>query len=153
MRMDKAAVHLATLGPIGYLHPAPGTWGSAAAVLLAPFLYTPLPLEGKILVLICLVPAGIYASNRAEAFFRRKDPRPVVIDEFAGQLLVFLLVQEPGPLLLAGGLGFFRLFDILKPWPVGASEAWFSGGTGVMLDDILAGAYALLALHILLILL
>jgi phosphatidylglycerophosphatase A len=44
----------------------------------------------------------------------------------------------------------FRLFDILKPWPVGASESWFTEGVGVMADDLLAGAYALLVLHLVL---
>ena len=149
MRVDNAAVHFATLGPIGYLQPGPGTWGSIAAAILAPFLFTPLSFGIRALPLILLIAAGAYASTRAETSFRCKDPQAVIIDEFAGQLLVFLLVKNPGPLVLAAGLGLFRLFDILKPWPVGASEDWFQGGTGVMMDDILAGAYALLALHLL----
>lgn len=150
MKTDKTAVHLATLGPLGYLRPAPGTWGSVAAVLVAPFLFTPLPPWIRGGVLLILLIAGAFASAKAEAFFSCKDPQAVIIDEFAGQLLVFLLVREPGPLVLACGLGLFRLFDILKPWPVGASESWFQGGLGVMADDLLAGFYALLLLHLLL---
>ena len=149
MRADRAAVHLATLGPMGYL-PGPGTWGSVAATLAAPFLFIPLPLWIKCLFLILLIAVGTRFASRAEAAFHCKDPKAVIIDEFAGQLLVFLLVRDPGPVTLLAGLGLFRLFDITKPWPVGASEGWFAGGTGIMVDDLFAGAYALLALHLLL---
>jgi phosphatidylglycerophosphatase A len=148
--MDRTAVHLATLGPIGYLRPAPGTWGSVAAALAAPFLLIPLPVWLRGFVLVLVSGAGVLAAGRAEHALQCKDPRAVVIDEFAGQLLVFLLIPEPDPLTLAVGLVLFRLFDITKPWPVGASEAWFSGGAGIMVDDILAGGYALLGLHLLL---
>lgn len=150
MRMDKTATYLATLGPIGYLRPGPGTWGSVAAALAAPFLFTPLSPWIRGLALILLTGVGVLVSDRAEHTLQGKDPQAVVVDEFAGQLLVFLLVQDPDPLTIVAGLGLFRLFDIFKPWPVGASETWFSGGAGIMVDDILAGVYALLALHLLL---
>jgi phosphatidylglycerophosphatase A len=97
-----------------------------------------------------VVGLGIHASARAIAAFNAKDPEAVIIDEFAGQLLVFLLVRDPGASTIAAGLVLFRLFDILKPWPVGASESWFTEGVGVMADDLLAGAYALLVLHLVL---
>ena len=150
MRAYKPAVHLATLGPIGHSLPAPGTWGSIAAALLAPFAFTPMAPWLRGAVLILLLGAGTYASASAEDAFRCKDPQAVIIDEFAGQLCVFLLVANPHPFTIAAGLVLFRLFDIAKPWPVGASETWFPGGFGVMIDDILAGAYGLLGLHLLL---
>lgn len=150
MKGYNPAVHLATLGPIGYLRPAPGTWGSIAAALLAPFVFTPMAPWLRGTALILLVGVGTYASASAEDAFRCKDPQAVIIDEFAGQLCVFLLVSNPHPFTIAAGLVLFRLFDITKPWPVGASETWFPGGLGVMLDDILAGAYGLLGLHLLL---
>jgi len=150
MKTDRTAVYLATLGPIGYLRPAPGTWGSAAAAIVAPFVFTPLAPWLRGLALLLLTGVGILAAHRAEHSLQCRDPQAVVIDEFAGQLLVFLLVRDPSPLTIAAGLALFRLFDIIKPWPVGASETWFSGGAGIMVDDLLAGAYALLALHLLL---
>ena len=140
-----ALLHLATLGPVGRL-PAPGTWGSLVAVIAAPLFFLPLPLWGKLLVLICLIPLGTLACNRAQSYYRREDPSPAIIDEFTGQLLVFLPLREPNILLLVGGFFLFRFFDILKPWPIKASESWFSGGFEVMLDDLLAGALALLLL-------
>lgn len=150
MKAYTPAVHLATLGPIGYLRPAPGTWGSITAALLAPFVFTPLAPWLRGTVLILLVGVGTYAAASAEESLQCKDPQAVIIDEVAGQLCVFLLVPDPHFLTIAAGLVLFRLFDITKPWPVGASETWFPGGFGVMIDDILAGAYGLLGLHLLL---
>jgi phosphatidylglycerophosphatase A len=117
---------------------------------LSPLFFTPLTPWIRGLILLLVVGLGIHASARAIAAFNAKDPEAVIIDEFAGQLLVFLLVRDPGASTIAAGLVLFRLFDILKPWPVGASESWFTEGVGVMADDLLAGAYALLVLHLVL---
>ena len=91
-----------------------------------------------------VVAIGIWAANQAETYFKRKDPGHVVIDEIAGQL-VALLFMAPTPGRLIGGFFLFRLFDILKPYPARRLEA-LPGGTGIMLDDLVAGAYANVAL-------
>jgi phosphatidylglycerophosphatase A len=69
------------------------------------------------------------------------DPKEVVIDEVAGQLLC-LSVVAPGWLAYAAGFALFRLFDIVKPWPVGWCDRTVKGALGVMLDDVLAAVYA-----------
>ncbi len=146
---EACQLYLATLGPLGWIPFAPGTWGSLAAVLIAPWLFLPLhPLLQVFLVLLLFV-AGSWAASQAEKTLQQKDPGPVIIDEFAGQLLVFIFILQPGFWQLGVGFLLFRLFDISKPWPVGASESWLASGYGVMLDDILAGIYAGLSLLLL----
>lgn len=72
----------------------------------------------------------------------------MVIDEVAGQWLVLLAV-EPDPVWYGVGLALFRIADILKPWPVSWADRNVKGGLGVMLDDVLAAAYAGSALYFL----
>ncbi len=126
---------MATLGGIGRLRPAPGTWGSAAVLPAA--LLGPLPCLG---LAGLLAVAGWWALRHgAEAVH---DPGWVVVDEGAGQLLT--LAALPAGAGWAGVLLAFALFracDILKPGPVGWADRR-PGALGVMLDDIIAGAMA-----------
>lgn len=127
----------------------PGTCGSLVAVLLAPVCFFPLPLAGRIGLLIALFVLGVAASYRAERLLGHKDPRQIVIDELVGQWLVFLPLAVWSPLNLAAGLVLFRIFDIAKPWPIKWAEKRFPGGFGIMIDDLLAGIYAMILLVIL----
>ncbi|MFP4392563.1 MAG: phosphatidylglycerophosphatase A [Desulfohalobiaceae bacterium] len=141
-KTDSLLMQLATLGPIGRIPFAPGTWGSMAAVLVAPWLLGPLSWVWKLLLLMVLFLLGAWACGSAEKLLGEKDPGAAVIDEFAGQLLVFALCSPAATWQFAAGFVLFRALDILKPWPVGASETWLPAGFGIMLDDILAGLYA-----------
>lgn len=127
----------------GYLPKAPGTWGSAAAVLLAiPILY--LGGVAALAVGVLLATAvGIHATRVYTDLSGEKDPGPVVVDEFAGQWLA-LLVCPLEPLWLLAGFAAFRLFDILKPPPARQIDRRMTGAVGVMLDDLVAGVYAAL---------
>ena len=87
---------------------------------------------------------GIWASGRAEHSLGAKDPGIIVIDEVAGMLLSVLLLPRTVPVLLAGFL-LFRVLDVWKPFPARTSQD-LPGGFGVMVDDLVAGAYALLLL-------
>lgn len=146
-RLDRLALAVATLGPAGRMPKAPGTWGSLAAVLAAPWLFCPLPLAARACALAVVLAAGTWAAHRAEKILGRKDPGCVVVDELLGQWAALLPFHLSGwtremPLELAGLFALFRLFDILKPWPVRAIERATPGGLGVMLDDLAAGLYA-----------
>jgi phosphatidylglycerophosphatase A len=91
--------------------------------------------------LSAVVVVGIWASNRVEAVVGRKDPGLIVIDEVAGMMVaVLLLPRTPGVLVCAFFL--FRLFDIWKPFPAREAQA-LRGGFGVVVDDLIAGVYAL----------
>lgn len=146
---DRLSLLVSGLGPIGRLPCAQGTWASAVAVLAAPFLFLPLPWFLRPVLLTALFYVGGRTATRAEQLLRQKDPGHVVIDELVGQWLVFLPFANPSTFELAAGFAFFRLFDILKPPPVRASENWLPAGYGVMIDDVLAGVYACLSLGLL----
>lgn len=132
---------VATLGGIGRLRPGPGTWGSAAVLPAA--LLGPAACLGLALV-VALV--GWWGTRGALAESGAEDPGWIVVDEAAGMLLALAGLAGiggwPGVLLAFAG---FRLLDILKPWPVSWADG-LPGATGVMLDDILAGAMVAAAL-------
>jgi len=155
--IDRIALGIATLGPVGRLPLAPGTWGSALALLLAPWVFNPLPLAWRAGVLALILVLGAWAASRAEAVLGRKDPGCVVVDELLGQWTAFAPFHlsagatgwaahwsgtPPWELLILFGL--FRFFDIVKPWPIRAVERGVPGGLGVMLDDLVAGLLAAL---------
>ena len=139
------------LGIAGLSPKAPGTAGSALAALLAPLIFLPLPLWGRLLFLAVIVVTGGLAATRAEILLGRTDPGEVVIDELAG-VWIALLPLGAGQWSWAGlvwAFALFRLFDIWKPWPVHASENWLPAGWGIMLDDILAGLMAMCCMLVL----
>lgn len=144
---DQFTLAFCRLGIAGLAPRAPGTWGTALACLLAPVLFFPLSPGWRCVVLGAVFIAGGMAATRAEEILNQKDPGQVVIDELAGVWLVFLPYREPTFRLILAGFIFFRIFDIFKPWPVKASEDWFPDGFGVMIDDIVAGLWALLCVQ------
>ncbi len=143
---DELCLQVSRLGPCGLSPKAPGTVGSAAAALTAPLFFLPLPLHWRILVLAALFILGSLAATRAETLLGRKDPGEVVVDELFGQWLTLLPFSDLGWGWIIIGFGLFRLFDILKPCPVRNAEHWLPAGWGVMIDDGIAGMYALLCL-------
>ena len=139
---------------------APGTVGSLAALPLA-YLLLSVPVGQAMLVIGALFLMGVWASNAIEAALEQHDASLIVIDEVVGQCLVVTLLDvflrgavDTNLLLLLSFIGF-RLFDIIKPWPVGWVDRKIGDGVGVMLDDVvaalltvpfLAGGYLLYAL-------
>ena len=149
---------IATVGGVGYLRPAPGTWGSLAALPLAWALHIlggwPLLVAGILLAF----GAGWWATARETRGAADHDPSEIVIDEVAGQWIALLpvsygaafasvdvLALYPGWLVAFIG---FRGFDILKPGPVGWADRR-GDAFGVMLDDVIAGVFAALLVIVL----
>jgi phosphatidylglycerophosphatase A len=146
--LDNPAMLLATAGGVGLLPWAPGTWGSLVGVGLA-WLIVP-RFGGSALLTLCLALflAGWLVSARVTRISGITDPGYVVIDEVVGQSLVLAVAVPPSIAGYAGGFALFRLFDIVKPWPVHLIERRFRNGFGIMADDIMAAVYAGLILYV-----
>ncbi len=140
-------VHLVSLGFGSGLSPfAPGTAGTLAAWLLYPLLRAA-PLSDMAflaLLLVCFV-AGIHATHQTGKALGVPDHGAIVWDEMVAIWLV-LFFTPPSFVWQAIAVALFRLFDILKPPPIRQADSRFKNGFGVMLDDLLAAAYTLLAL-------
>jgi phosphatidylglycerophosphatase A len=137
---------------VGLLHPGPGSWGSAATVLLWWLLtrwIPPGPQPYAALLLAALaVAVGIPGATRVARASGLKDPQFVVIDEVAGQLITLIAVPVSWKSLLLGFI-LFRGFDIVKPPPVRQIEQ-LPEGSGIVLDDVAAGIYALVVIQVVL---
>jgi phosphatidylglycerophosphatase A len=132
---------LATWCGTGLLPWAPGSWASLSALPLAWLLMLAggpwLLLAATLVVFV----AGIWAAERYMAAVGIHDPTAIVVDEIAGQWLT-LAIAPLDPLAYALGFFLFRVFDVLKPWPVSWLDRRVGGGFGVMIDDIGAALYA-----------
>lgn len=126
---------------------APGTVGTLAAIPLY-LLLAPLPMHLYLLVTAALFALGVWACHSTARSFGVHDHGGIVWDEFVGYLLTMTAAPQGWQWPLAGFV-LFRLFDILKPWPIRWLDRRVPGGFGIMLDDLAAGAYALLAMQLL----
>lgn len=146
--MKKFWIAVATFFGIGFIPMVPGTWASLLTVLIVYF--SPLsaaPFLTLALVTAVVYVAGVPAAAVSERHFGKKDPRPCVIDEVAGQLVSLWLLPRQLVFYIAAFF-IFRLFDIFKPFPVDRSES-LPGGFGIMTDDVLAGFYSMALLQLL----
>ena len=140
-------VLLATWFGAGYLPKAPGTWGSLGAL---PFAWVIVEIGGVFALLAAAVlvfALGVWASKVYMDKTGAHDPGAVVIDEVAGQWIV-LLAAPLDPLFYFAGFVLFRLFDVLKPWPISWADRAIGGAWGVMVDDVLAGMAGLGVLYV-----
>lgn len=130
----------------GLVPRAPGTFGTLAA-LLPWFLLAQLALPLYLGVVLLAAIAGVWLCGEAARKMGRDDPSSIVWDEWVGLWIALVGLPLQWPWILAGFV-LFRLFDILKPWPVGWLDRRFHGGLGIMLDDIAAGSMAAACLQI-----
>ena len=135
------AVLIATCFGAGLVRWAPGTVASALALPLAWLLRSYTGTLGLAVATLVLIAIGIWAAGACERRTGTRDSSAIVIDEVAGQFVALLLVP-PTIALYAVGFVLFRLFDVVKPWPISLLDRRVKGGLGVMLDDIVAGALA-----------
>jgi phosphatidylglycerophosphatase A len=132
--------------------PGPGTWGSAATVLLWVLIAHFTPANYQLYVILALtvltIAIGIPAATLEARGCGRKDPSHVVIDEVAGQLITLIAAPVHFVPMFIGFL-LFRAFDIVKPPPVRQLEK-LPEGTGIVVDDVGAGIYGLIVMQVLL---
>ena len=144
---DRIAIAIATAGGVGFAPKAPGTAGSLVGVLFYLIIEALHAAAYYPHAIIFFFIVGTWASSRVERLYGH-DSQRIVIDEVVGQMITFGLFAgryQLSAIYIALGFGLFRLFDIVKPFPVRRLER-FRGGFGVVADDVGAGLYALAAL-------
>jgi phosphatidylglycerophosphatase A len=157
--MMKQTIPQVTTFGLGHLRPFPGSWGSLPTVVVAGILvaiglgpnhHAILFNLAMVVIAIIFTAFCVVYGDEAEAVFLKKDPSNVVADETAGQAVTLLAlpaaaVETPGRAIvsLVFALIAFRAMDILKPWPAQQIQA-YPAGWGVVLDDLMAGVYALI---------
>lgn len=141
-------VHFLAFGFGSGLAPvAPGTFGTLAAIPLYLLMQTlTLPIYLAITAIVCIV--GVWICGKSSELLGVHDHSGIVWDEFAGYF-VTMIAAPAGWLWIIIGFALFRLFDIWKPWPISVLDKQVHGGLGIMVDDILAGFFALICLQLL----
>jgi phosphatidylglycerophosphatase A len=135
---------IATFFGVGYFPVAPGTLTSLIVVLLYKFYLHRLSWPFYLLLLFLLFLVGIVTSKKYSLEIKKHDPRRIVIDEAFGQLLVLFQIGESwgtGWLPLLSCFLLFRIFDIIKPFPIKKVEK-LPEGWGIVMDDLVAAVYA-----------
>lgn len=145
-KMKYFIIILSTGIGIGYSPFAPGTLGSLLAIPVClffrfktQFLYLPF--------LIIFIFFSIWISDHAQKYFAKVDDQRIVIDEVSGLLCTFLFLEKSFFSILTGFI-LFRIFDILKPFPIRRLEKRLKGGYGIVFDDVVAGLYANIIIRI-----
>lgn len=140
-------VHCLSLGlGLGAAPRAPGTFGTLLGIPCY-LLLQHLSLTGYLLVLLLLFAFGVWACHYTARVLGVHDHPAIVLDEVVGYL-VTMIAAPAGWLWVVAGFVLFRLFDIWKPWPIRWLDRHVHGGFGIMIDDVLAGVYALIVLQI-----
>jgi phosphatidylglycerophosphatase A len=143
--MHRVGLFIATCGYLGYVPVAPGTFGSAAGLVVFYAVRSTGSTGVELAAIILLFAIGIWSGTIAEHHFGGVDPGPVVLDEVVGMLvtLALLPVSATGAIV---GFFVFRVLDVVKPWPSARFER-LPGGLGVMADDGMAALYGNLAMR------
>lgn len=143
----RLGVFVATCGYLGYVPIAPGTFGSAAGLVVFAAVHWAGSPAFELALIAFLFAIGVWSGNAAERHFGGVDPAPVILDEVVGMLITLALIPVNLPGAIVGFL-LFRLLDVIKPWPANRMEA-LPGGLGVMADDAMAALYGNVVMRLL----
>ncbi len=124
----------------GELKPAPGTWGTIACIVLL-WVFQP---DQVLLILLWLgtLPLAHWATSVSMEHYAEHDPGWIVVDEWQGVCITWIMVMPRSALAVFTVFLTFRLFDVFKPYPIGAMDRQITGAAGVLADDWIAGLYA-----------
>ena len=143
---ERAVLFVATGFFIGSVPVAPGTFGSLLGLPLC-FLLSRLNFLQSVIFILAFILFAIGIASAAEKILKQKDPGRIVIDEIAGLMVALAGLPFNLKTVLAGFI-LFRVFDILKPFPIRILEKRVGGGSGIVLDDVLAGVYGNLIIRL-----
>jgi phosphatidylglycerophosphatase A len=138
----------ATCFGLGYSPTFPGAAGVAFGAAIA-YLIHPLPFYIKILITLALIVFAVPLSTKAEELFQKKDCKKIIIDEVVGILIATIWFTNLSVIMFIAILLIYGLFDVIKVYPANISERFY-GGWGIVIDDIIAGAYTALIIFLLL---
>ncbi len=138
--MRRAILFLASAAYVGYVPIASGTFGSLVGIPLFWFFGRLSPVQAAT-AFVGVVAGACWIAGKAEEYLQEHDSHKIVIDEIAGYLAATLFLT-PSAKTAWVAFAVFRLLDVLKPFPAGYVDARFPGGLGVVLDDVVSGAYA-----------
>lgn len=130
----------------GLLPKAPGTYGTIAAIPIF-IMMSYLTVDLYLAVLVVMAITGIYICGKAASDAGVHDHPAIVWDEIVGYLITMFMVPMTWQSIIVGFI-LFRVFDIFKPWPISWLDQHCKGGFGIMIDDVLAGIFALICMHI-----
>ena len=139
MPLRRLGVFIATCAHVGYAPVAPGTFGSAAGLVIYYLVRRQGSTAVELGVIAVILVIGLWSATEAEHHFGGIDPGPVVIDEVIG-MLITLALHPVNVLGAITGFFIFRVLDVIKPWPARRLEL-LPGGFGIVLDDVMAGIY------------
>ena len=139
--------YFSTIFGIGHIPIAPGTFGSLFAILIWCIFINMLSISYFIILFLLILSISFYITGIYLEKFKKKDPSEVIIDEFLGQSIPLLFVFNLNAFEVFVAFVSFRFFDIYKIYPINRAEE-IEGSYGVILDDIIAGIYALIVLMI-----
>ena len=147
--MKNKMVFLATVGRVGYLPKAPGTWGTLASLILFIGFRELVPTTSYLFISLVFIFSllSIYITTRAEKLLNKKDPTEIVLDEVVGFFVACIALPQDFLWLLAAFI-LFRLADIFKPFPARWIQDHCKGGLGIVGDDIVAGLYTCVVLQL-----
>ena len=146
--MIRLAFAIATVFKAGYIPIAPGTVGSIIGLLVFWLIKDYASFTIEMFVAAALFFAGVWASTIVEQVLERHDPGVVIVDEVLGMLVALMLLPPTITVMIVAFL-LFRVFDIIKPYPARWCEQ-LSRGWGIMMDDVVAGLYVNVLIHIIL---
>jgi phosphatidylglycerophosphatase A len=144
---DKVIRIAATGFGVGFSRHAPGTLGTLVGIPVY-LVFSSFPWFMYLLSVLAVSFFAVYVAQGAEKLFGEKDASQIVIDEIAGFQVTMFLVS-PTVVHIAAGFVLFRIFDIIKPFPIHLCERRLPGGYGVVGDDVVAGIYGNIALLVL----
>ena len=143
---QKSVMFVATGCFIGNISFAPGTLGSIVGLPLC-FLLSKIDLSIAVVLTVLFMFLSIRIAQQAEKILKTEDPGCIVIDEIVG-LMVTLLGLPFNKVSAVAGFIIFRFIDILKPYPIRSIEKRLTGGTGIVMDDVVAGIYSNVVLRV-----
>jgi phosphatidylglycerophosphatase A len=151
LSLKSPAILISTWFGAGFMRPAPGTWGSLAAIPFGAIIYGLGGLLALAIATVLAYIAGVWSARIFEEKTGEHDSKMIVIDEVIGQWIalvpVFWFMGLSSPLYILAAFALFRFFDILKPWPCCFFDTSIQNAHGVMLDDVAAGLYAAIFIY------